>query len=143
MDGNSQGVIKSSPSGLPSYNEATSGMFYQTPTRKKKIIPVQSDFESSSPSPEGRESPSPVSTPSRTIRTSQSSVNLAKINQDLQSDRTKKSLGMKLKTSYSKFIKFSPFLSSLAWLPLFQCLGSLLDLRKYGLGSKDLSPGIL
>ena len=106
MDGNS--VIKSSPSGLPSYNEATSGMFYQTPTRKKKIIPVQSDFESSSPSPEGRESPSPVSTPSRTIRTSQSSVNLAKINQDLQSDRTKKSLGMKLKTSYSKFIKCSP-----------------------------------
>jgi len=118
--------LKGSQSSLPSYNEATSGQFNLTSNNsneeveagrnKKKIIPVQSDFESSSPSPDPLQTPpssqSPVPVIRASVRTSQSSFNLARA-QEPEADRTKKSLGMKLKTSYS----------------------SLLDLRKYGLGN--------
>ena len=75
-----------SQSSLPSYNEATSGIFTQnkkeTKKKKKKIIPVQSDFESSSPSPEPGVLPpslSPVTPGKTSIRMSQSSVNLARM----------------------------------------------------------------
>jgi len=116
--------LKGSQSSLPSYNEATSGIFNnqqpnnrnkdQKINQKKKIIPVQSDFESSSPSPDPLGTPpdSPAPPTTCTVRMSQSTVNLAR-HQEMENERTKKSLGMKLKTSYS----------------------SLLDLRKYGLGS--------
>ena len=73
-----------SQSSLPSYNEATSGIFTQNKKetkKKKKIIPVQSDFESSSPSPEPGVLPaslSPVPPAKTSIRMSQSSVNLAR-----------------------------------------------------------------
>ena len=75
-----------SQSSLPSYNEATSGIFTQNKKetkkkKKKKIIPVQSDFESSSPSPEPGVLPpslSPVPAVKTSIRMSQSSVNLAR-----------------------------------------------------------------
>ena len=116
-----------SQSSLPSYNEATSGLFTQnkkeTKTKKKKkIIPVQSDFESSSPSPEPGALPaslSPVPAVKTSIRMSQSSVNLARTQEVevrtvccqwgaawcfvFQTDRTKKTLGKKLKNSYSEF----------------------------------------
>jgi len=119
--------LKGSQSSLPSYNEATSGKFNLTTNnsneevesgrKKKRIIPVQSDFESSSPSPDPLQTPpssqSPVPVIRASVRTSQSSFNLAARAQEPEADRTKKSLGMKLKTSYS----------------------SLLDLRKYGLGN--------
>merc|ERR1711994_391501 len=85
-----------SQSSLPSYNEATSGIFTQnkkeTKKKKKKIIPVQSDFESSSPSPGPGVLPpslSPVPSSKSSIRMSQSSVNLARI-QEAETDRTKK-----------------------------------------------------
>ena len=75
-----------SQSSLPSYNEATSGIFTQnkkeTKKKKKKIIPVQSDFESSSPSPEPGVFPpslSPVTPGKTSIRMSQSSVTLARM----------------------------------------------------------------
>ena len=74
-----------SQSSLPSYNEATSGIFTQNKKetkKKKKIIPVQSDFESSSPSLEPGVLPpslSPVPSSKSSIRMSQSSVNLARI----------------------------------------------------------------
>ena len=82
--------LKGSQSSLPSYNEATSGIFSQghgdkTSSRsgnKKKIIPVQSDFESSSPSPEPPPAPSPPAAPKLSMRVSQSSVNLARAQQD-------------------------------------------------------------
>ena len=83
----SDGSRIGSQSSLPSYNEATSGIFTQNKKetkkkRKKKIIPVQSDFESSSPSPEPGVLPpslSPVPSSKSSIRMSQSSVNLARI----------------------------------------------------------------
>ena len=82
--------LKGSQSSLPSYNEATSGIFSQgqgdktslRPGNKKKIIPVQSDFESSSPSPEPPPAPSPPAAPKLSMRVSQSSVNLARAQQD-------------------------------------------------------------
>jgi len=96
-----------SQSSLPSYNEATSGIFTQNKKetkKKKKIIPVQSDFESSSPSPEPGVLPaslSPVPPAKTSIRMSQSSVNLARSQAEVETDRTKKTLGKKLKNSYS------------------------------------------
>jgi len=99
--------VKGSLSSLPSYNEAT-----EDSAGKKKIIPVQSDFESS-PSPENPSSP--ISSPSlyqkNRFRMSQSTINLARQDSG-ELERKKKSLGLKLKTSYS----------------------SLLDLSKYGKG---------
>ena len=80
-----------SQSSLPSYNEATSGIFTQnkkeTKKKKKKIIPVQSDFESSSPSPEPGVLPpslSPVPPSKTSIRMSQSSVNLARMQEAVE-----------------------------------------------------------
>ena len=83
--------LKGSQSSLPSYNEATSGIFnnqqnnkkdQKTNNYKKKIIPVQSDFESSSPSPDPLgtppDSPAPPNPTSCTVRMSQSTVNLAR-----------------------------------------------------------------
>jgi len=98
--------VKGSQSSLPSYNEAT-----EEPA-KKKIIPVQSDFESS-PSPEDPSSPlpSPPLYHKNRFRMSQSTMNLARHDSG-ELERKKKSLGLKLKTSYS----------------------SLLDLSKYGKG---------
>jgi len=98
--------VKGSQSSLPSYNEAT-----EEPA-KKKIIPVQSDFESS-PSPEDPSSPlpSPPLYHKNRFRMSQSTMNLARHDSG-ELERKKKSLGLKLKTSYS----------------------SLLDLSKYGNG---------
>jgi len=99
--------VKGSQSSLPSYNEATT----EEPA-KKKIIPVQSDFESS-PSPEDPSSPlpSPPLYHKNRFRMSQSTMNLARHDSG-ELERKKKSLGLKLKTSYS----------------------SLLDLSKYGKG---------
>jgi len=92
--------VKGSQSSLPSYNEAT-----EEPT-KKKIIPVQSDFESS-PSPENPSSPisSPPLYHRNRFRMSQSTMNLANDSSELE--RKKKSLGLKLKTSYS-FVRERP-----------------------------------
>jgi len=93
-----------SQSSLPSYNEATSGIFKnkKETKKKKKIIPVQSDFDSSSPSP-SPPSLSPVPTTQSKIRISQSSINLARM-QEPETDRSKKMLGKKLKSSYSEFL---------------------------------------
>merc|ERR1712107_724770 len=68
---------------------------------KKKIIPVQSDFESS-PSPEDPSSPlpSPPLYHKNRFRMSQSTMNLARQDSG-ELERKKKSLGLKLKTSYS------------------------------------------
>lgn len=99
--------VKGSQSSLPSYKEATT-----EEAGKKKIIPVQSDFESS-PSPEDPSSPlpSPPLYHKNRFRMSQSTMNLARQDSG-ELERKKKSLGLKLKTSYS----------------------SLLDLSKYGKG---------
>ena len=75
-----------SQSSLPSYNEATAGIFTknQRETKKKKIIPVQSDFDSSSDSPSpSPPSLSPVPTTQSRMRVSQSSVNLVRT-QDIE-----------------------------------------------------------
>ena len=71
-------------SGLPSYDEAVEQISNQREILpvKKKIIPVQSDFDSS-PSPENPSSPvnppqSPPVYPSNRFRMSQSSINLAR-----------------------------------------------------------------
>lgn len=87
--------VKGSQSSLPSYNEATEE------TIKKKIIPVQSDFDSS-PSPEHPSSPisSPPLYQRNRFRMSQSTINLARQDSG-ELERKKKSLGLKLKTSYS------------------------------------------
>jgi len=90
-------------SGLPSYDEAVE----QASTKKdrmavkKKIIPVHSDFDSS-PSPENPSSPiaSPPVYPKNRFRMSQSSINLAR-QEGGELERKKKSLGLKLKSSYS------------------------------------------
>lgn len=94
-----------SQSGLPSYDEAVEQKSYKkgrTPV-KKKIIPVQSDFDSS-PSPENPSSPvlnrSPHVYPRNRFRMSQSSINLAR-QEGGELERKKKSLGLKLKSSYS------------------------------------------
>jgi len=93
--------VKGSQSSLPSYNEAT-----EEPS-KKKIIPVQSDFESS-PSPEDPSSPlqSPPLYHKNRFRMSQSTMNLARHDSG-ELERKKKSLGLKLKTSYS-FVRERP-----------------------------------
>ena len=79
---------KGSQSSLPSYNEATAGLVAQTnyndkEDRRKKVIPVQSDLESSSPSPDPLHTPpssqSPVSVSRGSVRVSQSSFNLARV----------------------------------------------------------------
>merc|ERR1712107_439111 len=74
---------------------------------KKKIIPVQSDFESS-PSPEDPSSPlpSPPLYHKNRFRMSQSTMNLARQDSG-ELERKKKSLGLKLKTSYS-FVRERP-----------------------------------
>merc|ERR1711971_1458257 len=93
--------VKGSQSSLPSYNEATEEL------AKKKIIPVQSDFESS-PSPEDPSSPlpSPPLYHKNRFRMSQSTMNLARHDSG-ELERKKKSLGLKLKTSYS-FVRERP-----------------------------------
>ena len=72
--------LKGSQSSLPSYNEATEGVFNKKEkvTVKKKIIPVQSDYDSS-PSPEYPSSPiaSPPVYQKNRFRMSQSTINLA------------------------------------------------------------------
>jgi len=95
--------VKGSQSSLPSYNEAT-----EEPA-KKKIIPVQSDFESS-PSPEDPSSPlpSPPLYHKNRFRMSQSTMNLARHDSG-ELERKKKSLGLKLKTSYSSLLDLSKF----------------------------------
>jgi len=98
--GKTAGKVKGSLSSLPSYNEATEESV------KKKIIPVQSDFESS-PSPENPSSPlsSPPPYHKNRFRMSQSTLNLARHDNELK--RKKESLGLKLKTSYS-FVRERP-----------------------------------
>jgi len=95
--------LKGSQSSLPSYNEATEGVFNKKEkvTVKKKIIPVQSDYDSS-PSPEYPSSPiaSPPVYQKNRFRMSQSTINLAQ-QEDGELERKKKSLGLKLKNSYS------------------------------------------
>jgi len=95
--------VKGSQSSLPSYNEAT-----EEPA-KKKIIPVQSDFESS-PSPEDPSSPlpSPPLYHKNRFRMSQSTMNLARHDSG-ELERKKKSLGLKLKTSYSSLLDLSNY----------------------------------
>ena len=97
--------LKGSQSSLPSYNEATSGQFNLTSNNsneeveagrnKKKIIPVQSDFESSSPSPDPLQTPpssqSPVPVIRASVRTSQSSFNLARAQEPEVSNQTESS----------------------------------------------------
>jgi Rab11 family-interacting protein 1/2/5 len=92
-------------SGLPSYDEAVeqaTNRNERTPV-KKKIIPVQSDFDSS-PSPENPSSQvlslSPPVYQKNRFRMSQSSINLAR-QEGGELERKKKSLGLKLKSSYS------------------------------------------
>lgn len=88
--------VKGSQSSLPSYNEATEDC------TRKKIIPVESE-DDSSPSPVDP-SGSPIHSPSlqtrNRFRMSQSSINLARHDSG-ELERKKKSLGLKLKTSYS------------------------------------------
>ena len=82
MAGTKNNKQKGSQSSLPSYNEATAGIFTknQRETKKKKIIPVQSDFDSSSDSPSpSPPSLSPVPSTQSRMRVSQSSVNLVRI----------------------------------------------------------------
>jgi len=102
-----------SQSGLPSYDEAVEQKSYKkgrTPV-KKKIIPVQSDFDSS-PSPENPSSPvlprSPHVYPRNRFRMSQSSINLAR-QEGGELERKKKSLGLKLKSSYSSLLDLRQF----------------------------------
>ena len=88
--------LKGSQSSLPSYNEATSGQFNNhtnNSNERKKIIPVQSDFESSSPSPDPLQTPpssqSPVPGIRSSVRTSQSSFNLARAQEpEVSSEQT-------------------------------------------------------
>jgi len=96
-------IQQESQSGLPSYDEAVEQGSYEkerTPI-KKKIIPVHSDFDSS-PSPENPSSPisSPPIYPKNRFRMSQSTINLAR-QEGGEMERKKKSLGLKLKSSYS------------------------------------------
>lgn len=95
--------LKGSQSSLPSYKEATSGAIKinKENMTKKKIIPVQSDF-SSSPSPEFPSSPvaSPPVYQKNRFRQSQSTINLASMEEG-ELEKKKKSLGLKLKSSYS------------------------------------------
>eukprot|EP00092_Neocalanus_flemingeri_P029800 GFUD01032354.1.p1 GENE.GFUD01032354.1~~GFUD01032354.1.p1 ORF type:complete len:264 (+),score=87.43 GFUD01032354.1:41-793(+) len=94
-------ILNSSQSSLPSYNEATAGKCKRNEKDpvKKKIIPVQSDFESS-PSPEYPSSPlaSPPAYQRNRFRMSKSSFNLAQQGEG-EMERKKKSLGLKLKSS--------------------------------------------
>jgi len=105
--------VEESQSGLPSYDEAVEQNSYKkrkTPV-KKKIIPVQSDFDSS-PSPENPSSPvlprSPHVYPRNRFRMSQSSINLAR-QESGELERKKKSLGLKLKSSYSSLLDLTQF----------------------------------
>ena len=91
--------LKGSQSSLPSYNEATSGQFNNhtnNSNERKKIIPVQSDFESSSPSPDPLQTPpssqSPVPGIRSSVRTSQSSFNLARAQEPEVSSESDSSL---------------------------------------------------
>lgn len=104
-------TIKHSDSGLPSYKQATeSSRTFETekeleaPVGRKKIIPVQSDFESS-PSPESPSSPIDSPLPGRYNASkfskshSQGQFKYPKENDELEQKR--KSIGMKLKSTYS------------------------------------------
>ena len=109
--------LKGSQSSLPSYNEATSGQFSNHAKNnsenseaagRKKIIPVQSDFESSSPSPDPLQTPpssqSPVPGIRTSVRTSQSSFNLARAQEPEVSRKTVNKLVISSHIDKSLFI---------------------------------------
>ena len=97
-------IRKRSQSSPPSKNKPIAQVCDETGKEisKKKIIPVQSDFDSS-PSPEDPSSPvvtPPVFMKNRS-RMSKSTVNLT-MQEDKEMERKKRSLGLKLNGSYSR-----------------------------------------
>ena len=103
-------------------------LFQETPSGRKKIIPVGSDFESS-PSPESPRgshfvpdsSKSPMASPRKSIsssninsmsnnRNSFDSKSIAEEDEPAEvTGKKKKSIGLKLKSSYSKFCMINFF----------------------------------